>query len=59
MGDDFDFSDTVMDLWLSHQNESELENVFDDLGSKLLAAKQEYAEIREYDEQLFGEDFET
>jgi SNF2 family DNA or RNA helicase len=59
MGDDFDFSDTVMDLWLSHQNESELQNVFDDLGSKLLAAKQEYAEIREYDEQLFGEDFEA
>ncbi|MGI0482666.1 DEAD/DEAH box helicase [Geminocystis sp. CENA526] len=59
MGDDFDFTDTVMDLWLSHQNESELENVFEDLGSKLLAAKQEYAEIREYDEQLFGEDFET
>ena len=32
---------------------------FDQLGSQLLEAKQGYAQMQEYDEKLFGEDFET
>jgi SNF2 family DNA or RNA helicase len=59
MGDEFDFSETVVDLWLSHQVPQDLESAFEDLGGKLLAAKQEYDEIREFDEQLFGDELEA
>jgi SNF2 family DNA or RNA helicase len=59
MGDEFDFGETVVSLWLKHQSQPELEDAFEELGSQLLVAKQGYAEVQEYDEQLFGEDFET
>ena len=59
MGEEFDFSEAVVSLWLNHQSEREREQAFEQLGSELLVAKQGYAQVQEYDEQLFGEDFET
>jgi SNF2 family DNA or RNA helicase len=58
MGEEFDFSEAVVSLWLNHQSQPELEEAFEELGSQLLVAKQGYAQVQEYDEQLFGEDLE-
>ena len=59
MGEEFDFSETIISLWLANQSSEELGQAFEGLGEKLLAAKQSYQEVREFDEQLFGEDFEA
>lgn len=59
MGDEFDFTETVISLWLQHHSSLEINAAFEQLGSQLVAAKQSYAEIKEYDEKLFGEDFEA
>ena len=59
MGDEFDFSETVIDLWLTHEKPKQLDSAFGDLGQKLLDAKHSYQEIQEFDEQLFGEELEA
>lgn len=59
MGEEFDFSEAVVSLWLNNQSQPELERAFEELGSQLLVAKQGYAQVQEYDEQLFGEDLEV
>ncbi|MEN8218359.1 MAG: SNF2-related protein [Pseudomonadota bacterium] len=57
--DDFEFSETVMSLWLKNQSQQELDIAFDALADDLLKAKDTYQETRELDEQIFGEDFEA
>ena len=59
MGEEFDFSEAVVSLWLNNQSQPELERAFEELGSQLLEAKQGYAQVQEYDEKLFGEDLEV
>jgi SNF2 family DNA or RNA helicase len=59
MGEEFDFGEAVVSLWLKNQSQPELDQAFEVLGSQLLEAKQDYAQMQEYDEKLFGEDFET
>lgn len=57
--DEFDFSEIVMDIWLKHQVKPELDTAFDQLADNLLKAKNQYQQIQELDEQIFGEDFEA
>lgn len=57
--DEFDFSEIVMDIWLKHQVKPELDTAFEQLADNLLKAKNQYQEIQELDEQIFGEDFEA
>lgn len=59
MGDEFDFSETVIDLWLTHEKPKQLDSAFGDLGQQLLDAKHSYQEIQEFDEKLFGDEFEA
>ena len=59
MGDEFDFSETVIDLWLAHEKPKQLDSAFGDLGQKLLDAKHSYQEIQEFDEKLFGDELEA
>lgn len=59
MGDEFDFSETVIDLWLANEKPSQLNTAFGDLGQQLLDAKHSYQEIQEFDEKLFGDEFEA
>jgi SNF2 family DNA or RNA helicase len=59
MGDDFDFSETVIDLWLANEEAKKLDTAFGNLGQQLLDAKHSYQEIQEFDEQLFGDEFEA
>jgi SNF2 family DNA or RNA helicase len=56
---EFDFSEVVMDIWLKHQAQPDLENAFDQLADTLLEAKDQYRSTQELDEQIFGEDFEA
>ncbi|WP_225912208.1 DEAD/DEAH box helicase [Nostoc flagelliforme] len=57
--DEFDFSEIVMDIWLKHQVKPELDTAFEQLADNLLKAKNQYQQIQELDEQIFGEDFEA
>lgn len=59
MGEEFDFGEAVVSLWLNNQSQPELARAFEELGSQLLEAKQGYAQVQEYDEKLFGEDLEV
>jgi SNF2 family DNA or RNA helicase len=54
-----DFAELVMDLWLSARRSGEVEQVFEELGQRLLAAKTEHAKVKEFDEALFHRDFEV
>jgi SNF2 family DNA or RNA helicase len=57
--DEFDFSEVVIDIWLKHQTTSELDTAFQQLADNLLKAKDQYQQVQELDEQIFGEDFEA
>jgi SNF2 family DNA or RNA helicase len=57
--DDFDFSDVVMGIWLSHQAKPELDHAFDQFADNLLQAKDLYRQNQALDEQIFGEEFEA
>ena len=59
VGDDFDFSEAIMDIWLRNQSQTELDSAFDSLADELIKAKESYGEIQELDEKLFGDDFEA
>jgi SNF2 family DNA or RNA helicase len=59
MGDEFDFSETVIDLWLTNSEPKKLNTAFDDLGQQLLDAKHSYQKVQEFDEKLFGDEFEA
>lgn len=57
--DEFDFSEVVMGIWLSHQAKPELDTAFDQLADNLLNAKDQYRQNQALDEQIFGEEFEA
>ena len=59
MGDEFDFSETVIDLWLANKKPKQLNTAFGSLGQQLLDAKHSYLKIQEFDEKLFGDEFEA
>ena len=59
MGEDFDFSETIVDLWLKNSEDQDLEQAFSQLGTQLLNAKYTYQKVHEYDEKLFGDDLEV
>ncbi len=54
-----DFAEVVLDLWISARESGAVEQAFDDLGQRLLAAKTEHAKVKELDEALFHRDFEV
>ena len=54
-----DFAELVMELWLSARQAGRVEQAFDELGERLLAAKRQYAKTKELDEALFHRDFEV
>jgi len=60
-----DFAELVMDLWLSARQVGQasrpvaVEQAFEELGQRLLAAKAEHAKVKEFDEALFHRDFEV
>lgn len=57
--DEFDFSEVVMDIWLKHQTQPQLNSAFEQLADELVQAKDKYRVSSELDEQIFGADFEA
>lgn len=52
-----EFEDLVLEVWLSSTDEDQFHTRLDELGDRLIEAKQTYLEQREYDDRLFGERF--
>jgi len=52
------FESLVLDLWLRSHDDRQLDQSFDDLGSSLLDAQEEYLQAKQLDEALFGEEYQ-
>ena len=52
-----EFEDIVLDLWLASTDDAQFHTHMDELGNRMIAAKQTYLRQREYDDRLFGERF--
>jgi superfamily II DNA or RNA helicase len=57
--DEGDFAALVLDLWLSGRDSGRIEQGFDELAERLIAAKKQYAGAKQMDEALFQRDFEA
>jgi superfamily II DNA or RNA helicase len=58
MEDEQDFADLVYAAWIE-TTEAERGSAFEQLGERLVEAKQQYEEVKTLDEELFGEEFVT
>jgi len=54
-----DFSELILELWVSARREGRVQAAFDELAERLLAAKRDYAQSKKLDEALFRRDFEV
>jgi SNF2 family DNA or RNA helicase len=59
LGEDAEFEDLIMDVWLRSAGSGEAGTGFDELGEKLASAKAVYLETRRLDDEIFGEDYES
>ena len=58
LGEERDFEDIIMELWLKSKDEDALKQGFDRLGNEMVNAKAEYVKSKALDEEIFGEDYE-
>ncbi len=58
IGEDKDFEDIIMEIWLKSDDRESLKNSFEYLGNGLINAKQEYLKTKEIESEIFGEDYE-
>ncbi len=58
LGEDVDFEDLIMDIWLRSSGEEALKQGFAELGMELVKAKERYLDAKVLDEEVFGEDYE-
>lgn len=58
LNEEADFADLVFSAWVE-TSETERETAFEELGNRLVAAKEQYQEIKTLDDELFGEEFVT
>ncbi|NQT93570.1 MAG: SWF/SNF helicase family protein, partial [Lentisphaerae bacterium] len=52
------FAELVFGAWLQ-QTEQRRDEAFEELENKLIAARQQHESVKAYDDELFGEEFET
>ena len=52
-----EFEDIVLDLWLASADDDQFHTRMDELGNRMIDAKQTYLRQRDYDDRLFGERF--
>jgi SNF2 family DNA or RNA helicase len=52
-----DFEDLLLEVWLNNQDEASLAAGMDELGERLVQAREKMSKVQEFDETLFGEDF--
>jgi SNF2 family DNA or RNA helicase len=58
LGEDKDFEDIIMDIWLKSSNKESLHEGFEQLGTELIDAKNKYLKTKSLDDEIFGEDYE-
>jgi SNF2 family DNA or RNA helicase len=59
MGDERDFEEIVLEIWAQARSSEELSVGMAGLGDELVKARAAYQHAQEYDEALFGEDFDA
>ncbi len=52
-----EFEDLVTELWVQTHDPSEFQTSLEQLGERLIAAKEAYLRQRTYEDRLFGERF--
>ena len=57
LNDRRDFADIIMDIWVNSQTRKELEEGMEEFGEKLVEARREYTNIKNYDSRLFSDYF--
>ena len=58
LGEDRDFEDIIMEIWLKSSDKGSLKEGFEQFGNELIDAKSEYLKAKALDDEIFGEDFE-
>jgi superfamily II DNA or RNA helicase len=58
MTEEEDFANLVFSAWVE-TTQAEREKAFEELGARLIEAKQQYESVKALDEELFGEEFVT
>jgi superfamily II DNA or RNA helicase len=56
--EDEDFEDLILNIWLKSSSDKEVKDGFNMLGEELVRAKSEYLKGKDFDEEIFGEDYE-
>lgn len=59
LGEDREFEDVILDIWIRNKSESEIDKNFSALGNKLAKAKASYLKSAELDKEVFGENYEV
>lgn len=54
-----DFSDLIMDAWVRSSDHQSMEKQMEGIGQKLMENKAQYLKIKDLDEKLFADSFET
>jgi superfamily II DNA or RNA helicase len=59
LGEEREFEDIVMEIWMRSRNHEEARSRFEVFGQDLVKAKADYLESKELDREIFGEDYEV
>ena len=59
IGQDEEFEDVIMEIWMNSKNDYELSANFEQLGNQMRTAKQEYLQSKALDDEIFAQDYET
>ncbi len=59
LGEDKDFEDVIMDIWLKSSDKEGIKDSFEQFGNELVNAKNEYLKAKALDSEVLGEDYET
>ncbi|HEY7555918.1 MAG TPA: SNF2-related protein [Candidatus Binatia bacterium] len=59
LGEEREFEDVVMEIWMRSRNHEEACSRFEVFGQDLVQAKANYLESKELDREIFGEDYEV
>lgn len=59
LGEERDFEEIIMEIWLKSGNKEEIQAGFESLGQDLIEAKEGYLKSKELDVEIFGEEYEV
>jgi len=59
LGEEREFEDIVMEIWVRSRNHEEARSHFEVFGQDLVKAKSDYLKSKELDREVFGEDYEV